>query len=255
MMELTAVLIEDEIKLRKVFIQLLKDNCPDIKIIGEAGNITDGYQLLLEKKPQIVFLDIEMPGGNGFELLAKFEQIPFEIIFVSSYGHFAINALKLSAIDYLLKPVMIEELKTITQRILEVINLKENALKYKVLQQNLSETEQQKKILLRSKQKTELINLSDIRYLNSDMNYTTFYLTENKRIVISKTLKEFEETLCDCDNSQFIRIHKTSIVNLKYVTKIERYEECFVVLNDETRLEVSRRKKTPLFEKFQSLNP
>src|SRR3954469_14911430 len=104
MKKITAAIIEDESKLREVFVQLLQENCPEIEVIGEASNIVDGYSLILLKKPQVVFLDIEMPGGNGFELLSKFETIPFETIFVSSYGHYAIKALKLSALDYMLKP-------------------------------------------------------------------------------------------------------------------------------------------------------
>lgn len=252
-MKLTTVLIEDEVKLRKVFIELLKDNCPEIEVIGEAGNITDGYTLLLEKKPMVVFLDIEMPGGNGFELLSKFEKIPFETVFVSSYGHYAIRAIKLSALDYLLKPVMIEDLQQLPARIAEAIKIKEGALKYELLQQNLNDSEQEKKILLRSKVKTESVNLMDILYLNSDLNYTTFYVKGNHRIVVSKTLKEFEDILCDGGKSSFIRIHKTFIVNLNYVKKIERGNECFVILNDDTRLEVSRRKKTAVIDKFGSL--
>lgn len=252
-MKLTAVLIEDEIKLRRVFYELLKDNCPEIVVVGEAGNISDGYTLLLEKKPQVVFLDIEMPGGNGFELLAKFEKIPFETVFVSSYGHFAIRALKLSALDYLLKPVMVEDLQILPLRIKEAIELKESAIKYKILEQNLNEPEHQKKIIVRSRSKTESIDLIDICYLSSDLNYTTFYLKGNQRFVASKTLKEFEETLCDGEKSSFIRIHKTHIVNLNYVKKVERKDECFVILQDDTRLEVSRRKKTALIEKFEAL--
>src|SRR3954466_6162974 len=136
-MKLTAVIVEDELKLRKVFVELLKDNCPEIEVIAEAANIIDGYALIIQKKPQVVFLDIEMPGGNGFELLSKFEKIPFETVFVSSYGHYAIRALKLSALDYMLKPVMIEDLIKIPDRIKEAIDLKESALKYKSLEANL----------------------------------------------------------------------------------------------------------------------
>ena len=251
-MKLTAVIIDDEIKLRRILEQLLKENCPEITIVGEAGNISEGHKILLEKKPQIVFLDIEMPGGNGFELLSKFDKIPFETIFVSSYGHFAIRALKLSALDYLLKPVMIEDLQSLPSRIKEAIDLKESAFKYKILEQNLNEPEQKKKIIVRSRSKTESIDLADICYLSSDLNYTTFYLKGNQRFVASKTLKEFEESLCDGEKSSFIRIHKTHIVNLDYVKKIERNEECFVLLGDSTRLEVSRRKKAALIEKFES---
>lgn len=251
-MKLTAVIVEDEIKTRTVFKKLLNINCPEIEIIGEAGNINDGYNLIIQKNPQVVFLDIEMPGGNGFELFAKFETIFFETVFVSSYGHFAFRALRLSALDYLLKPVMIEDLVTLVDRIKKAIDLRESALKYKALQQNLTHPEEEKKILLRSHTKSELVNLKDIRYLSSDQNYTTFHLQGVERLVISKTLKEFEETLCDHDKSSFFRIHKTFIVNLDYVKEIERGEESFVVLNDKTRLEVSRRKKTLLIEKIES---
>ena len=218
-MKLTAVIVEYETRLREVFIELLKDNCPEIVVVGEAENISEGYRLILEKKPQVVFLDIEMPGGNGFELLSKFEKPFFETIFVSSYGHFAIRALKLSALDYLLKPVMVEDLQNIPARIHEAIDLKESALKYKTLQQNLIDSEPQKKIILRSKLKSESIDLKDILYLSSDLNYTTFYLTENRKLLVSKTLKEFEETLCDHEKSSFMRIHKAYIANLNYVKK------------------------------------
>jgi two-component system LytT family response regulator len=252
-MKLTAILVEDELKLRRVFTELLKDNCPEIEVIGEAGNITDGYNLITQKKPHVVFLDIEMPGGNGFELLSKFEKIPFETIFVSSYGHYAIRALRLSALDYLLKPVMIEDLQALPLRVKEAIDLKESAFKYKILQENLKDSEQQQKLIIRSKTKSESIYLKDILYLSSYLNYTTFYLNGRDRLVISKTLKDYEETLCEDERSFFMRIHKMHIVNLNYVKKIERGDECFVILKDDTRLEVSRRKKMALLDKFEGI--
>jgi two-component system LytT family response regulator len=253
-MNYSAVIIEDERKLREVFIQLLRENCPEIKVIGEAGNIDDGYKLILAQQPQVVFLDIEMPGGNGFELLSKFEKIPFETIFVSSYGHYAIRALKLSALDYMLKPVMVEELVKIPGRIQEAIELKESALKYKSLQVNLENPEQEKKILVLNKKKLEHVILKDILYLQAENNYTTIFIKNQDRIVVSKTLKDFEEILCEEDDSSFVRIHKTYIVNVYHVKSIDRGDECMAVLPDNTRLEVSRRKKQPLMEKFEALN-
>ena len=106
-MKFTAVVVEDEYKVREVFINLIKHFCEEIEIVGEAENINDAYNLILSVKPDIVFLDIEMPHGNGFELISKFQKPPFEVIFVTSYGHYAIKAIKLCALDYLLKPVMI----------------------------------------------------------------------------------------------------------------------------------------------------
>jgi two-component system LytT family response regulator len=253
-MKLTAAVIEDARKLREVFIQLLQENCPKIEVIGDAANITDAYSLILLKKPQVVFLDIEMPGGNGFELLSKFEKIPFETVFVSSYGHYAIRALKLSALDYMLKPVMIEDLIKIPDRIKEAIDLKESALKYKSLDANLKNQEQDKKILIHSKKKLEHVTLKDILYLQAENNYTAIFIKNSDRIVASKTLKEYEEMLCEGEDSSFVRIHKTFIVNVSYVKSIDRGEDCLAVLTDNTRLEVSRRKKQPLMEKFDTLN-
>jgi two-component system LytT family response regulator len=253
-MKLTAVIIEDERKLREVFIQLLEENCPEIEVIGDASNINDGFLLILSKKPQVVFLDIEMPGGTGFDLLSRFEKVPFETVFVSSYGHYAIRALKLSALDYMLKPVMIEDLVKIPARIKEAIELKESALKYQLLETNLKDKEQDKKILIQSKKKLEHVVLKDILYLQAENNYTSIFIKNMDRIVVSKTLKDYEEMLCDEDDSSFVRIHKTFIVNVNHIKSIDRGEECLAVLSDNTRLEVSRRKKLPLMEKFDQLN-
>lgn len=253
-MKFTAAIIEDEFKLREVFIQLLRENCPEIDVVGEASNIADAYNLIQSKKPQVVFLDIEMPGGNGFELLSKFEKIPFETIFVSSYGHYAIKALKLSALDYMLKPVMIEDLIKIPARIQEAIDLKESALKYKSLAANLINTEQEKKILVQSKKRLEHIVLKDILYLEADNNYTSIFVKNQDRVVVSKTLKDYEEVLCDDDTSSFVRIHKTFIVNVNHIKFIDRGEDCAVVLANDIKLEVSRRKKILLMNRFELLN-
>jgi two-component system LytT family response regulator len=253
-MKITALIIEDEKKLREVFVQLLRENCPEIEVIGEAGNIDTGYELILSQKPQVIFLDIEMPGGNGFELLSKFDKIPFETVFVSSYGHYAIRALKLSALDYMLKPVMIEDLIKIPGRIREAIDLKESAHKYKALNINLKNPEQEKKLLVQSKKTLEHIILKDILYLQAENNYTSIFIKNQGRVVISKTLKEYEEMLCDEEDSFFVRIHKTFIVNVHHVKLIQRGEDCLAVLTDNTKLEVSRRKKIPLMYKFDALN-
>lgn len=251
-MKLKAVVIEDEFKLREVFIELLKKNCPEIEVTGEAGNITDGYTLIMQEKPDVVFLDIEMPKGNGFDLLSKFEKIPFEIVFVTSYEHYAIKALRLSALDYILKPLLVEDLFPLTDRIKAAIQLKESAFKYNLLQENFKKPEEEKKIVLQTRTKTEFIQLSRISYLQADLNYTSIFLCDESRIVVSKTLKEFEEMLCDAD-STFIRIHKKYILNINHIQSIERGEECYAITKGNTKLEVSRRRKGELIDRFSSL--
>jgi two-component system LytT family response regulator len=248
-MELTAVVIEDEFKVREVFIELLENFCPKIQVVGQTDNITDGYKLIMEKNPKVVFLDIEMPGGNGFELLSKFEKVPFETVFVSSYGHYAIRALKLSALDYLLKPVIIEDLIQIQDRLKDAIALKQNALKYSLLKSNLINSEQEKKLIIPNKKNLEYVNTSDILYLRGEGNYTSIVLQGEKKFLIAKTLKEYEGILCEPESS-FLRIHKTFIVNTSHIKKIERGDECIIQLVDGTRLDVSRRKKQELIEKM-----
>lgn len=252
-MKLTAVIIEDEFKLRTLFAQLLKKHCPEIEILGEAGNISEGYDLIVSKKPNTVFLDIEMPGGNGFELLNKFSKIPFETVFVSSYGHYAIKAVKLSALDYLLKPVIIDELIKVPQRLREALEAKESIIKYELLQENLKNSEQDKKIAIQHRNRLELVCLSDIIYLKAEGNYTWIFLKNGERIFVPKTLKEYEDTLCENDESNFIRIHRAYIVNIAQTKSIEKGEDTFITLNDNTTLEISRRKKTSVIDKFNSL--
>jgi two-component system LytT family response regulator len=252
-MKLSAIVIEDESKLRNVFIQLLHENCPEIEVIGDADNIQGGYDLIVSKKPAVVFLDIEMPGGNGFELLARFQTIFFETIFVSSYGHYAIQALKLSALDYLLKPVSTDHLVKITERIKNAIALKESAFKYNLLKENLQNVELEKKLVIQSRDKLEHIPIHAILYLKAEDNYTFIFLENGKRFIVSKTLKEYEEILCDHDQSFFVRIHKSFIVNAHQIKTIERGEECTILLKDNSRLEVARRRKALLMDKYSSL--
>ncbi|HET6227404.1 MAG TPA: LytTR family DNA-binding domain-containing protein [Bacteroidia bacterium] len=252
MTKLTAIVVEDEFKLREVFIQQLKRNCPAIEVIAEAGNITDAYALINSNKPDVVFLDIEMPKGSGFDLLSKFDKIPFEIVFVTSYEHYAIRALRLSALDYILKPLMVEDLAPLPERIRNAIELKESAVKYNLLQSNLKSSEEEKKIVLQTRTKTEFVNLNKIAYLQAELNYTSIFLVDQTRIVVAKTLKEFEEMLCE-DQGYFIRVHKKYIININQIRSIERGEECSVYLKDDTKLEVSRRRKGELLDRFNAI--
>lgn len=246
-MSIKAVIVEDEFKVRELFIILLQKFCEEIIVVGEADNINDGCELIKLEKPDVVFLDIEMPDGNGFELLAKFDDIFFETIFVSSYGHYAIKAIKASALDYLLKPVIIEDLQKITKRLQDKIDLKDKALKYNLLQENIINSDYPQKIIINTKTKIDSINTNDILYLKADGNYTTIHLKNDISYCISKTLKEYEELLCEI-TTPFIRMHKAIIVNTMHIKYISRGEECSVVLNNNVHLEISRRKKQEVID-------
>ena len=244
-----AIVVEDEFKVREVFVALLQRFCPEIEIVGVAENIKDAYELIIEKQPEVVFLDIEMPGGTGFDLLTMFEEVPFETIFVTSYGHYAIKAIKFSALDYLLKPVMIEDLQNMTARIKDRLNVKQNNEQYKLLNENLNGSEQNKKLVINTKTKVEYIYINDITFLKGDGNYTNIYLASKQKFHISKTLREYEDILCDIDSS-FVRSHKTTIVNTMHIKHIERGNDLAIILNDNTRLEISRRKKQEIMDKL-----
>lgn len=247
-MEIKAVIIEDEFKVREVFTKLLNQFCPDLKVVGEAGNIHDGYDLICSLTPHIVFLDIEMPGGNGFELLSKFANPDFEVIFVTSYGHYAIKAIKFSALDYLLKPVIVNELKELAEKIKRKINNNIEAGRYKALINNLQNPEQET-LVVSTKTKTEYLPLKDILYLMADGNYTIIELA-NRKVHVAKTLKEYDELLC-IEASSFIRIHRKYILNKNYIKEVSRGDNSSVILINGSVLEISRRKKMELADKLQ----
>jgi two-component system LytT family response regulator len=245
---LTAIVVEDEFKVRNVFTKLLQQYCPQIEIIGEAENISDAYDIIVLKKPAVVFLDIEMPYGNGFELLSKFGELPFEVVFVTSYSHYAIRAIKYSALDYLLKPVMVSDLQNLVPRILERQELKSSADQYRILQKNMDDKEQQT-LVVNTKTRTEYLPMNKIMYLQADGNYTLI-LSEGSKVHVAKTLKEYDAILCD-GTSDFVRIHKAYIVNLSHIKHIDRGDKNVVLLNNGISLEVSRRKRQELTERME----
>jgi two-component system LytT family response regulator len=249
MNKITAILVEDEYKVRAVFSALLEKFCPEIEVLAEADNITDAFKLISELNPQVVFLDIEMPSGNGFELLAKFKQPTFETIFVTSYGHYAIKAIKFSALDYLLKPVMIQDLLLITEKIKERMDERHQIEQYQILQSNL-QSPQLHKLVLNTKTNLVHIDVADIVYLQADGNYTSIYLKNKTKHYVARTLKEYEDLLCGTDAESFIRIHKTYIVNPACIIKVEKGDSASVLLQGDIRLEISRRKKHELMEKL-----
>lgn len=248
-MKYTAVIVEDEYKVREVFLNLIDHFCKEIEIVGQAGNITEAYDLILSTNPNIVFLDIEMPNGTGFDLLLKFRIPAFEVIFVTSYGHYAIKAIKFSALDYLLKPVMVSDLLEMQERIKTKFQTKNQLEQYKVLFENLNNPSA-KKMIVNTKSKIESIYLNEIIFFEADRNYTTIHMV-GRTIYVAKNLKEYEEVLCYVE-SPFVRIHKAYIVNFNFVRSIGRGEDYSILLKNDIHLEISRRKKQELIEKLNS---
>jgi two-component system LytT family response regulator len=240
---LEVIIIDDEHKSREVLKALLRAYCSEVKILAEAANINDAEKLIKLHSPNLIFLDIEMPGGEGFKLLERFQNPQFEVIFVTSFDHYALRAIKFSALDYLLKPVLVPDLK---QAVEKAIKLSQNLLgfhkRYKMLSSNLSDFPTPQKLCLNNKTKTEYVMVNEILYLQADINYTNIYLLNNQKCITPKSLKEYDELLCSPEIG-FVRIHKSTIVNSKFISKFVNQSVPHILLTNNISLEVSRRKK------------
>lgn len=245
-----AIIVDDEPKGREVLKTLLERFCPMVSISGTAGNIEEAKELIAKVQPDIVFLDVEMPGGNGFKLLDETDRNNFEIIFVTSYGHYAIPALRYSAIDYLLKPVEIEELKNAVSRVEERLQKKNNSkVNYKALNENLSLPAGSQRIAIHGVNDIRFVSIKDIVRLEGDSNYSYIFTTQGEKYHTSKTLKDYEELLQA--QSNFVRVHKTHIINLDHLTKFMKNDGGYIIMSDGSQVEVSRRKKQELMDRLK----
>ena len=235
-----AVIIDDESKGRQALKQKLIDYCPEVSVVGEATNGEEGTKLIEELKPQLVFLDIEMPKINGFEMLNRLKEKKFNLIFTTAYDHYAIKAIKYSAFDYLLKPIDIEELK---MGITKVINAKMQSLKNQVelLHHNLNHDGLKlNKLAIPTLEGLCFYDTSTLIYLEASSNYTNLYFTDGKKVLASKTLKDFEELLPE---DTFYRPHHSFIINIKYITKYMKGNGGQIEMSNGSLIDVSRRKK------------
>ncbi len=245
-----AIVVDDEPKSREVLKTLLQRFCPSVEVLGAAGGVDEAKVLIDAVHPDVVFLDVEMPGGNGFKLLDETKQSSFEIIFVTSYGHYAIPALRYSAIDYLLKPVEIEELKNAVQRVENRMNKKNDLrLQYNALSENLKLPLDQQRITVHGVNEIRFVSVKEIVRLEGDSNYTYIITSSGGKYHTSKTLKDYEELLQNHLN--FVRVHKTHIINLDHLTKFMKNDGGFIIMSDGSQVEVSRRKKQELMDRLK----
>lgn len=244
---LSAIIIDDEQKGRLALREKLRDYCPEVQLLGEAANGAEGLKLIQEQKPEIVFLDIEMPRMSGFEMLHMLPQKSFHLIFTTAYDQYAIKAIRYAAFDYLLKPVDIEELKSAIERVREQSqdNTEE---KLQVLQQNLDTGALQGKIAIPTLECLLFFNISDIVCLEAKSNYTAIHFSNHPILLASRTLKDFEDLL---PTDLFFRTHHSHIINLQYIKRYIRGEGGQIELENGLYVTVSRRKKEELLKKFR----
>jgi len=244
MTTLNALIIDDEPKLRKVLQIKLEQYCKGIKVVGNAANITEGYEKIKELNPQIVFLDISMPGGSGFGLLEKFNVINFEVIFVTGFSDYILDALKVSAVDYLLKPVITEDLVNAVQKAKDRIDNREKVEMYHILKHNLNHLgEQDTKMAIPGANAYDFVQIKSIIRCEGWQKYTRIYLEDGSCIVSSYNIGVFKGML---ENYGFYSTHKSHLINQKRITRY--LKEGTVVMSDGVQVPVARRKKEEFVE-------
>ncbi|MGZ3837749.1 MAG: LytR/AlgR family response regulator transcription factor [Flavisolibacter sp.] len=243
-----AAIIDDEVHCLETLEILLKEYCPDIELVARCRSAREGLEEIRKNRPQLVFLDIEMPGMNGFEMLEELTEISFSVIFTTSYDQYAIKAIRFSALDYLLKPIGPQELIQAVKRIKEQPSLP-MAEQFRLLLQKLQDKDHHfNKIAVPTVEGFELIPADKIIRCEADDNYTHLFLTTKNKITACRTLKEIEEQLREF--SFFIRVHHSYMVNLNEVTKYIRGEGGYLVMTDGSTVNVSRSRKEALLRRF-----
>ena len=237
-----ALIVDDEAKSRTAVRSLLTKYCPEVHIVGEAEGVASGLEAIAEHRPDVLFLDIEMNDGTGFDLIEKRPYPAIEVIFVTAYNQYAIQAFRYSAIDYLLKPINPNELMQAVRKLAERSRINEIEKRLDTLMENQNSIQ---KIAVPVSDGLRIEQVANIRYCESDNYYTTLFLHSGERLLVCKTLKEYDQMLSP---EGFIRIHQKYLVKVSEIKSYSRSDGGFVTLNDGTHLTVSRRKKDELMQ-------
>ncbi len=241
-----SIIIEDEKKSRDVLKSLLERYCSNVEILAEAEGVRDGVEKINKYKPDVIFLDIQMPDGSGFRLLEKLKNIDFDIIFTTAFDQYAIRAIKYSALDYLLKPISPDDLIVAIEKVRQRKLGKQINQNIKVLLENINKPEEEPpKIVLSTSDKIHVVDIDNIVRCESDNYYTRFFFKQGDPILISKTLKENEELLKE---HNFIRPHKSHLINIKYIKAFLRVDNGYIQMIDDSRIPVSRRKRETIID-------
>jgi len=245
---LKAIIVDDEKISRDILSDYLQRYCKDVSVIAQADSVSAGLAAIEKQRPDILFLDVEMPKGNGFDLLEQVKEVDFETVFVTAFDSYAIQALNYSAAYYILKPVSIDELVASVEKI-RTQKQKHPALHTKVLLENISAANaQQQKIVLPLQDGFEVVCIKDVVHCQAHDNFTDFYFNAKQKMMICRTLKFYEELLGD---SGFMRVHKSHLVNLEHVVKYTRGKGGQLTMSDGSVIDVSPNKKDELMDKFE----
>jgi two-component system, LytTR family, response regulator len=248
MKQIRAIIIDDEADARDIIRNNLRDYCEGVDLVGVADGVVSGLQVIKQLKPDLIFLDIQMGDGTGFDLLNQLDSVKPQIIFTTAYDAFAIKAFKYATVDYLLKPIDIDELIDATKKVEIPVGSANTMLEEKMnlLFQSI-EKKSFDRISLATINGFQMVDTANIVFCKADGNYSNFYLKTGERIMVTKIIKEFEQLLSP---DIFFRIHQSHIVNLKCINRYIKGEGGVVVMSDGTELEVSRRRKKELISRL-----
>lgn len=243
-----TLIVEDEQKSLNMLAAIIQKNCPELTIVGLARNVKEGVEMVESLRPELVFLDISMPDGSGFDLLERVSGHKFELIFATASDQHAIRAIKYSACDYLLKPIDIDELKIAIDKVVKKKNAIPNMENLQFLIQHLKRADENfQKITLPTGNAYEIVNIKDIVRCEADGSYTLFYISDKRKMMISAGLKHYEELLPD---GEFIRVHHHHLINMNHVVRFLKEDGGYAIMSDGSKIEISRRKKEAFMEKL-----
>jgi len=245
-----AIIIEDEKSNRENLAKILSEYCPTVNVLTLCASAVDGRKAIMEHQPDLIFLDIEMPGGDGFSLLESIDDINFEVIFVTAFNHYGIKAVKFCALDYLLKPVDILELSQAVEKVEKRLAEKSENLRMKTMLSNRQTKTLNPKIALPLSDKIEFIEIASIVRCQGEGNYTHIYLTSGSVILASKTLKEFDELLSD---HHFLRTHQSHLINLNEVQSYEKRDGGYIKMKDHSSVSISRQRKDMVMARLKEI--
>lgn len=244
-----AIVIDDENRTRELISKMINSFGLNIEAIPAGNDVKSGLKAIKEHRPDLVFLDIQMPDGTGFDLLSQIKEKKFEIIFITAHEEFAIKAIKFSALDYILKPVDPIELREAVEKALKSIGTPLPDNQFEALQGNLS-AQQKRRLVLKTQTNVHVVDLDQIIRCESDRNYTSFFLKDGKKIIVSKTLKEYEEILTE---HNFFRAQQSHLINLDFVDKFIKGTVGTVVMKDGSEVPLSPSKREVFFQIIEKM--
>lgn len=245
-----AFVVDDEPELRELNKRLLVKNFSEIEVVGACGTVAEAVEFINTYQPNLLILDIRLTDGTGFNVLQKIQPYNYSLIFVTAYNEFAIKAIKFSAIDYILKPIDEAEFCNAVNRALSSINSTKLQEQVKTFFNYYERKTQNRRIVLKTSDAINIVEVSDITYCRSESNYTTFYFNDGSKLMISKVLKEYDDLLTDYG---FFRPHHSFLVNLQYIRKLDKSDGGFLILKGGSEIPVSLRRKKKLIEVLENL--